>query len=59
MDDYESIIENRRVISREGVITTITSQTFSIICKPTAEIWEQQVVQLLKEWVRSRVKNDE
>ena len=59
MEDEVESLDKRRVICREGVVTTVTTHTFTIVCKPTAEIWEQQVVLLLKEWVRGRATDEE
>lgn len=44
----------QKVISREGVRITICENRFEVVCQPKTEVWEQQVVQMLREWIKSR-----
>jgi hypothetical protein len=46
---------NRAVI-REGVKTQTNEDMFTISCQPRSEIWEQQVMKMLKDWIRMRKK---
>ena len=58
--DNEDCIEvsimpmTRHVISREGVVVTMTPNSFTVVCQFNAEIWEQQAVQQFKKWIRER-----
>lgn len=47
-EDYE------RIVQTGDVKTTICRNRFEIIVRPNGEMWEQQVVQSLREWVRWR-----
>ena len=55
----EEVKDYERVIHREGVKTTMCANRFEVLCQPHAEISEQQVWQLFKEWVVWRRKNDQ
>lgn len=37
-----------------GVQTTHCAHRFEIVCKPTSELHEEQVLQAVREWVRWR-----
>lgn len=59
MENTELCIEvttvlTRHVVSREGVVITVTPNSFSVVCQFNAEIWEQQAVQQFKKWIRER-----
>jgi hypothetical protein len=41
-----------KVLMREGVRTTISMVRFEIFIHPKSEIWEQQAVQMLRQWIR-------
>ena len=43
-----------RVMHVQGVRITICEHRFEICCQEDAEVWEQQVVQMLHSWVRNR-----
>lgn len=47
-DDYE------RIVQSDGVRTTVCINRFEVIAQPTGEVNEQQAVQRLREWIRSR-----
>ena len=47
-----------RTFMREGVKTTIMSNRFEILAGPRTEIWEQQAVQMLRQWINERKKNE-
>lgn len=47
-EDYE------RVVQSDGVRTTVCANRFEIIAQPHCEVWEQQAVQHLREWIRTR-----
>ena len=55
----EEVKDDERVNPREGVVTTMCANRFEVLCQPNAEIAEQQVWQMYKEWVVWRRKNDE
>ena len=46
-----------RVVVREGVKVETHIDTFEIRCEPYSEIWEQQVMKMLKDWIRMRRKH--
>jgi hypothetical protein len=54
----EEVKDYEKVIHREGVVTTMCANRFEVLCQPHAEVSEQQVWHLFKEWVTWRRKND-
>lgn len=44
----------QRVIQSDGVRTTLCRNRFEIIAAPGNDIWEQQAIQSLREWIRWR-----
>lgn len=56
---FEAGEECRRVVQQDGVRTTIALNKFEIIVAPGNDLWEQQVVQSLREWVRWRKSQEE
>lgn len=50
--------EYRRVLQHDGVRTTISTSRFEISVMLHGEVWEQEAVALLRDWVRWR-KNEE
>ena len=44
----------QKVTQVDGIRTTICHNRFEIVCMPHGEIFEQKMVQVLKEWVRWR-----
>jgi hypothetical protein len=55
----EEVKDYEKVIHREGVKVTMCMNRFEVMCQPHAEVAEQQVWTLFKEWVNWRRKNDE
>jgi len=45
-----------RTVVREGVKVETHLETFEISCEQYSEIWEQQVMKMLKDWIRMRKK---
>ena len=43
-----------QVTCADGVRTTICENRFEIVVQPRSDIWEQQAVQALREWIRKR-----
>ena len=60
-DDYVyTDLENyTRVVHHDGVRTTVCANRFEIVAAPGNDIWEQQAVQSLREWVRWRREQEE
>ena len=52
-EDYQ------RVVHQDGVKTTVCLNKFEIIVAPGNDLWEQQAVQSLREWVRWRKAQEE
>ena len=48
-----------RVVHQDGVKTTVCLNKFEIIVAPGNDLWEQQAVQSLREWVRWRKAQEE
>ena len=46
-----------RIVQSDGVRTTVCENRFEILAMPHSEVWEQQAVQALREWVRWRKEN--
>ena len=46
--DYE------KITNINGVQTTVCANRLEIMCKPTAELHEEQILQAVREWVRWR-----
>ena len=56
-DDYIHIItgENyEKVTQSDGVRTTVCANRFEIVAQPTSELYEQQALQALRDWIRWR-----
>ena len=56
-DDYVHLVtgENyERITQHDGVRTTVCKNRFEIIVSPGNDIWEQQAVQALREWIKWR-----
>lgn len=57
MSDYIHITTGKdyeKITNINGVQTTHCAHRFEIVCKPTAELHEEQVLQAVREWVRWR-----
>lgn len=50
-EDYQ------RIVQIDGVRTTLCRNRFEIITSPGNDIWEQQAVQALREWIKWRKEN--
>ena len=48
-----------RVVHQDGVKTTVCLNKFEIIVAPGNDLWEQQAVQSLREWVRWRREQED
>lgn len=48
-----------RTISHDGTTVTICENRFEISTRPLGEVFEQQSVQMLKEWIRWRKAQEE
>ena len=46
----------QEVVFVDGVRTTVADNRFEIVADPHSDIWEQQAVQMLREWIRHRKK---
>jgi len=46
--DYE------KITNINGVQTTVCAHRFEIMCKPTSELYEEQALQALRDWIRWR-----
>ncbi len=44
----------QKVIQIDGIRTTVCLNRFEVVCMPHGEIFEQKMVQALKDWVRWR-----
>lgn len=55
-EKYVYIEMYKKVVHSDGVRTTIEDHRFEIHVDPHSDIWEQQAVQLLREWIRNRKK---
>ena len=55
MDEFIYIeVGYKRIVNVGGIKTVTSKDRFEIICEPHTDIWEQQAVQMLREWVRER-----
>jgi len=65
MDDTKDLFEDqpdvslRRVYCIDGVRTTLSDNQFTVCVDPKSEVWEQAVVQKLREWCRWRKRQIE
>ena len=59
-DDYIYIQaeDYTRVVHQDGVRTTVCNNRFEIAVAPGNDIWEQQAVQALREWIRWRKEQE-
>ena len=57
-DEVQPSMLNKTLI-REGVRTTVCENRFEIVAQPGVDVWEQQSVQMLREWIRSRKLQEE
>ena len=48
-----------KLLHLDGVTISVNNNAFEITVRDTTEIWEQQAVQQLREWVRWRKKQAE
>lgn len=56
-DDYtyfQAGEDYQRIVQIDGVRTTFCRNRFEIISAPGNDIWEQQAVQALREWLKWR-----
>lgn len=56
-DDYtyfQAGEDYQRIVQIDGVRTTFCRNRFEIISTPGNDIWEQQAVQALREWIKWR-----
>ena len=56
-DDYIHIKTGEgyeKITHINGVQTTHCAHRFEIVCKPTAELHEEQALQALRDWIRWR-----
>jgi cobalamin biosynthesis Co2+ chelatase CbiK len=56
-DDYIHIITGdnyEKVVQSDGVKTTVCANRFEIIASPTSDVQEQQAVQAVRDWIKSR-----
>jgi hypothetical protein len=55
MTEKEETPINRTVVSG-GVKIETSDDKFEILCKPLSDLWEQQLLKLLKDWIHVRKK---
>ena len=48
-----------KLLHLDGVTISVNNNAFEITVRDTTEIWEQQAVQQLREWIRWRKKQAE
>jgi hypothetical protein len=57
-DDYYYAQVNgehyQRIVNTSGVRITECENRFEIVAQPDTEVWEQQAIQMLREWIRRR-----
>ena len=53
-EDYLEAVRYNKVIHADGVTTTFSDNKFEVSVHKDSEVWEQAVVQKLREWCRSR-----
>ena len=56
-DDYIHIKtgpDYEKVVHSDGVCTTLCENRYEVIASPTAQVPEQQAVQQLRDWIRTR-----
>ena len=56
---YEAGGDVRRVVQQDGVRTTVCLNKFEMVVAPGNDLWEQQAVQNLREWIRWRRAQEE
>ena len=44
----------QRIVNTSGVSITECENRFEIVAQPDTEVWEQQAIQMLREWIRRR-----
>jgi hypothetical protein len=52
----EDVPLSRTVVSG-GVKVETGVDKFDIVCQPLSDLWEQQLLKLLKDWIRMRKKH--
>ena len=59
MKDVQDPVDCRKVIQHNGVRTTQSLNRFEVIVDHGTDVWEQTVVQSLREWIKWRRTQDE
>ena len=49
----------RKVLHLDGTRITLSDHKFELSVQPRSEVWEQQSVQLFREWIKWRKKQEE
>ena len=52
-----SVEDYYRVVQVAGVRTTVSKTKFEVIAPELSDLWEQQVIELLRDWISWRKKN--
>lgn len=50
----ENTEDYKRIVHHDGVRITMCRNKFEIIAVPGGDIWEQQAVHMLREWIKWR-----
>lgn len=56
---YDRVESYERVVQQDGVRTTLCRNRFEVVAVPGNDIWEQQAVQLFREWIKWRRQQEE
>lgn len=59
MKDVSEPTDCRKVVQHNGVRTTQSLNRFEVIVDNGTDVWEQTVVQSLREWIKWRRTQDE
>lgn len=59
MKDDQDSVDCRRVIQHNGVRTTLSINRFEVIVDNGTDVWEQTVIQSIREWIRWRRTQEE
>lgn len=55
---YLQVENYERVVQTDGVRTTVCRNRFEIATSTGCDVWEQQAVQALREWIRWRKEEE-
>ena len=59
MDEFDDAEDYHKVVYHDGVRVTLGRNRFEVAVVPGNDVWEQQTVQFLRDWIRWRKSQEE